>query len=79
MIVFDGEPRCHIDTCFFVSKQKTTFLNTKSKSFFNMTLFEGGSRCQTKSHTIHAIIDAKWRHNSVVSYMTSYNINDTYI
>ena len=36
MTVFDGEPRCQIDT-FFVYKQKRSF-------------FEGGSRCQTKNH-----------------------------
>jgi hypothetical protein len=42
-------PRCHIDTCFWYPKKKDFVWNTKSKSYFNMTLFEGEfSRCQIK-------------------------------
>jgi hypothetical protein len=32
---------CYIDTCFWYPN-KMSFSNTKSKSFFNVTLFEGG-------------------------------------
>ena len=39
MTVFDGEPRCHIDACFFVSKRRRRFWNTKSKSFFSIGHF----------------------------------------
>jgi hypothetical protein len=54
MTVFEGEPRCHIDICFCI-QNKTIFLNTKSKLFFNITLFEGGSRCQTKNRHLRQI------------------------
>jgi hypothetical protein len=37
-------------TLAFSMQTKTSFWNTKRKSYFNMTLFEGGPRCQTKSY-----------------------------
>jgi hypothetical protein len=49
MTVFDGGPSlsyCHL---LLVSPQKRSFWNTKSKSYFNLTLFDGGSQCQTKT------------------------------
>jgi hypothetical protein len=46
---FHGGPRCHIDTCYLYPNEDVFFGILKSKSFFNMTLFEEGSRCQTKS------------------------------
>ena len=35
-----------------VSKRKRRCWNTKSKLFFDMTLFEGGPRCQTKNFLV---------------------------
>ena len=42
-------PRCHVDTCLWYPVKKGLFWNSKSKPYFNMTLFEGGSRRQTKN------------------------------
>jgi hypothetical protein len=36
-------------TLAFGIQKKSHFLNTKSRSFFDMILFEGGSPCQTKN------------------------------
>ena len=49
MTVFDGRPSLSHWHLFLVSKQKRRFWNTSSKSIFNMTLFEGAPRCQTKT------------------------------
>ena len=37
---------------FLVSKHTRCFWNAKSKPTFNMTLFEGGSRCQTENAVV---------------------------
>jgi hypothetical protein len=39
MTVFDGEPRCHIDTCFWYLNKKTSFLEYQKQVNVNMTLF----------------------------------------
>ena len=46
--VFDGGPLVVMLILPLVSKQKCRFWSTKSKSFFIVTLFEGGCRYQTK-------------------------------
>jgi hypothetical protein len=45
MTVFDGGPSLVILTLAIGIQKKGLFWNTKSKSYFNMTLFEGGSYC----------------------------------
>jgi hypothetical protein len=49
MTVFGVGPSLSNWHLLLACNQKRRFWNTKSESCFNMTLFEGGSRCQTKS------------------------------
>jgi hypothetical protein len=51
----------------FVSNRRRRFWNTKSKSFVNMTLFEGGSRCQTNISYWTGCCWRCWRSNSTFS------------
>jgi hypothetical protein len=44
MTVFDGGPRCHIDTCYLYPSENVVFGILKAGHFFNMR-----SRCQTKN------------------------------
>jgi hypothetical protein len=49
MTVFDVGSSLSYLHLLLVSTQNRCFWNTKSKSIFNMALFEGGSRCQNKT------------------------------
>ena len=53
---YGGPSRCHTtDTCFWYPNKNVFCEIPKVSPFFNMTLFEGGSRCQTKSPHLVAL------------------------
>jgi hypothetical protein len=60
---FDGGPSLSYLHLLLVSKQKRSFWNAKTKSFFNLTLFEGGPQCQTKNFR-KGLQEGAWRKNT---------------
>ena len=56
-----------------VYKQTRRLWNTKSKSYFNMTLFEGGSQCQTKNRLPNQLISIHRLLRKCVTFVTVQN------